>query len=895
MAVLKLLTLMELFTFYTPKKRKKDFFGTFFFIALFTLTTTCLKANWLISANYIDAIALTNNFNNVNDSDNDGIIDSVEDKNLDGDNDPTTDPTDTDGDTIPNYLDIDSDNDGILDNYEAQRLANYIAPSGIDANGNGLDDAYEFSTGFGLTPIDTDRGGIPDYLDIDSDIDGIRDNIEGQPYVGYVPPSGIDANGNGLDDAYEGTFGFGINPINTDGDLYPDFRDFDSDGDGIKDKIEAQTSEGYIPPTGDANDNDIDDSYENGLNPIDTDGDNVPDYRDLDTDNDGILDGREAQPVDAYIPPSGFDGNTDGLDNAYGNDGLVPVNSDTDTKPDFRDLDSDNDGCSDALEGSALFDNSAIDTNGALIGGEAANGIPLVANDGQLNVSATDSAVQAAACNVDCLSVPTNDCDGDGVTNEQEVTDGTDPQDPCSFILANQTVTTSNEWDAADCDGDGVPNGQEVIDGTDPLDPCDYNPANITLAQGGDFLVADCDGDGVTNEQEVTDGTDPQDPCSFILANQTVTTSNEWDAADCDGDGVPNGQEVIDGTDPLDPCDLLLASQTLTPSAEWLAQDCDNDGNPNGTDPNPLVATANDDAASTEPLTAVTVNILDNDDYLSNNDPNNLGTTSITQIDGTAQGTVAIDAETGELVYTPTADENDTEVTIVYEVCNTDPEPDVCATATVTISVGAPMADQIDAVDDTFNASGQEATDGGPLSGNVFDNDTLNNAPIDPNDVILTSTPTGPLSINPDGTIELAPNTDAGTYTIEYTICEVATPDNCDTATVTIVVGELVTDAQIIVMQMVTPNNDGRNDFLWIENVDKALDNTLRIFNRWGIAVYEGTDYNNQNNVFDGRSKGRSTVSVDEYLPAGVYYYIFEYNTTTKGNVTDSGYIYISK
>ena len=72
------------------------------------------------------------------DTDNDGIVDSFEDLNLDGDNDPATNPTDTDGDGIADYLDIDSDDDGIPDNVEAQTTADYVAPSGIDANNNGL-------------------------------------------------------------------------------------------------------------------------------------------------------------------------------------------------------------------------------------------------------------------------------------------------------------------------------------------------------------------------------------------------------------------------------------------------------------------------------------------------------------------------------------------------------------------------------------------------------------------------------------------------------------------------------------------------------------------------------------------------------------------------------------
>jgi len=50
------------------------------------------------------------------DDDGDGILDEVEDPNLDGDGDPNTDPQDTDEDGIPDHLDIDSDDDVIPDN-----------------------------------------------------------------------------------------------------------------------------------------------------------------------------------------------------------------------------------------------------------------------------------------------------------------------------------------------------------------------------------------------------------------------------------------------------------------------------------------------------------------------------------------------------------------------------------------------------------------------------------------------------------------------------------------------------------------------------------------------------------------------------------------------------------
>ncbi|PID93697.1 MAG: hypothetical protein CSA94_02430 [Bacteroidetes bacterium] len=46
------------------------------------------------------------------------------------------------------------------------------------------------------------------------------------------------------------------------------------------------------------------------------------------------------------------------------------------------------------------------------------------------------------------------DCDGDGVTNETEKRDGTDPENPCDYKLEHQTVAPSAEWKALDCNND---------------------------------------------------------------------------------------------------------------------------------------------------------------------------------------------------------------------------------------------------------------------------------------------------------------------------------------------------------------------------------------------------------------------------------------------------------
>ena len=99
---------------------------------------------------------------------------------------------------------------------------------------------------------------------------------------------------------------------------------------------------------------------------------------------------------------------------------------------------------------------------------------------------------------------------------------------------------------------------------------------------------------------------------------------------------------------------------------------------------------------------------------------------------------------------------------------------------------------------------------------------------------------------------------------------------------------------EVVVNQIVTPNGDGKNDFLFIRGLEIVNSNTLQIFNRWGVKVYDGENYNNVNNVFDGRSRGRSTLSVNDFLPSGVYFYIFEYETDA-GRFTDSEFLYISQ
>lgn len=193
------------------------------------------------------------------DADGDGILNV--DEVLPGEDWKTAD---YDNDGHPNWLDIDSDNDGIVDNIEAQGTYDYIAPSGIDKNHNGIDDAYDPDAGgTKIIPVNTDIAlympdNMPDFIDVDSDNDQVADYIEGYDYNsdGHadVIILGRDSDGDGLDDAFD-TIKRGCNNSNAIGNK-PPLQDFDNDG---------------IPDWRD--DNDDDDEFPTRLEDLNADGD----------------------------------------------------------------------------------------------------------------------------------------------------------------------------------------------------------------------------------------------------------------------------------------------------------------------------------------------------------------------------------------------------------------------------------------------------------------------------------------------------------------------------------------------------------------------------------------------------------------------------------------------
>jgi hypothetical protein len=234
-----------------------------------------------------------------------GTVPSFRDANNDG----ISDVFDTDQDGVINSLDLDSDNDGIPDIIEAGGTDidnNGVADLLTDTDSDGLPDIYDANNGGTALPnVDMDKDGFPNALDLDSDGDGILDVREAG--LTDANTDGL-ADGTLGPDGWSDTVDALVTLIlpNTDVTGPANYIDIDSDDDGVTDNVEGQSTNGYILPTGLDDDYDgIDNAYDNndalyggntanGITPNNNDGADNPDYTDTDSDNDGISDLKEA-------------------------------------------------------------------------------------------------------------------------------------------------------------------------------------------------------------------------------------------------------------------------------------------------------------------------------------------------------------------------------------------------------------------------------------------------------------------------------------------------------------------------------------------------------------------------------------------------------------------------
>ncbi len=682
---------------------------------------------------------------------------------------------------------------------------------------------------------------------------------------------------------------------NTDGDAVINSKDSDSDNDGIPDLYEVGNGAAAFDTNGNgfldvidgfvdngilANStagNGLDDRIENlvgtadaGITPIDSfTADGIPDYLDLDSDDDGIPDNIEAQTTAGYQPPLGADDDGDGIDNQYDTDfaGSTPITAPTDTDgnttenlPDYLDLDADDDTYSDTVEAGLTNDGMTTDTDGDglldTFDTVDTTGLAFDVNDALNNgASDTNNDDNAATPEVDFRE--TLDNDGDGIIDSVDLDDDNDG--------IPDLVETNGNDPTADGDGDGVPAY---------LDNDDTNPS-IGDTDGAVQPAFDIDGDGISNHLDLD------------ADNDGILDIVEGGGIDANGDGEVDYPTVGDPTSIIDADNDGLADVvdnvggTFTNGTPLTTPNTDNTGNPNYLDIDsdddgiPDNVEAQTTAGYQPPLGADD----DNDGIDNQYDTDFAGSTPIT---------VPTDTDGNTTENLPDYLDLDADDDTVLDTV----EAGFTNNGMTTDTDGDGLLDTFDTVDTT---------------GLAFDvNDALNNGASDTDNSNNTTTPEvnfrevldsdndglSDIEEGVQGTDPTNPDSDGDSILDGSEVADGTNPnDPCDSIGGTPPAGSACNVE--VRNTIVTPNDDGENDVFIIDQIELFPNNTVRIYNRWGVLVYETKRYDNNSNAFRGISNGRATVSGSDGLPAGIYYYVIEYSDT-KGEQQQAGYLYLN-
>lgn len=356
---------------------------------------------------------------------------------------------------------------------------------------------------------------------------------------GIVDASDDDDDNDGILDSIEGTGDF-------DNDGIPNNLDLDSDGDQCPDALEgggtvvlASLNESFVIvgavngngiPTlasaGSGFGQGIGDSQNSGIKTCDTsdtDGDTYINIVDLDDDNDGILDSIE------------------GVSNSLNTD-------------------SDSDGCPDALEGGGNFTFSNLNVSERLIGEVDDNGVPVLATaNGQPIGSSQDGGVQSSSCSL--LPVIISQVYQTSIDNAIELTNiGADVVSNIRLSLfkniGNTDPTGTNPTEsitiASLAAGKSViiKSASSLSGVTITNSPDEIENAVITDIEGGDdifVLSTTTDSSTWVNRYDVVDQID--DETSLVRVDETITsnqvyTLSEWISF------IDDNIEVFGDTDP---------------------------------------------------------------------------------------------------------------------------------------------------------------------------------------------------------------------------------------------------------------------------------------------------------------------------------------------------------
>ena len=528
------------------------------------------------------------------------------------------------------------------------------------------------------------------------------------------------------------------------------------------------------------------------------------------------------------------------------------------------------------------------------------------------------------------------DCDGDGVINGDELADNTDPRNACSFKAESRSVDVTSI--GVDCDGDGVISSKESTDNTNTLNSCSFNIDSITLAVTS---REDCDGDGVINSKEATDNTDPLNGCSFIPSSVSSGTSLAWQALDCDGDGVLNGKEIYDGTNVNDRCDYNYSSITIFPergfdcdgdgisnwqevvnsktnpkdpcdfdlefidspfSDQWGKLDCDGDNYINSVDKFPLnrlewIDTDNDSIGNNQDLDDDNDGIEDTKEGLGDIDNDGIPNSQDKDSDGdgcfdaSEAGYFDLDLDGILGSGTPVIDSNGKVSSSegYLEIADND-------------SNG--ILDFLDAGSDTFEIIKEPNNTTRIIRESEIEISILVNSVDNVAYKWQVNKSLGSPSSNTGEWIEITDdNLYGGTRTNKLTISNpLFSMEGWSYRVITnspsyLCQEEIISKpSELIITNLIIPNafspdGDGINDTWTIRGdlSENYPNNQIRIFNRWGVSVYETKGYQNDWNGSNYNSSG----STSSNLPVGTYFYLLDLNGD--GSNVKKGYVYLTR
>lgn len=471
---------------------------------------------------------------------------------------------------------------------------------------------------------------------------------------------------------------------------------------------------------------------------------------------------------------------------------------------------------------------------------------------------AVDDIVEALEDVPSVLPILANDKDVDDVLTPAMITIATPPQHGTIQISVDEVIYTSHpDYFGPDTfeyfltDPHGATSNTAVV-------TIDVKPVNDVPVAADDVAITPEDTpvtiDVLANDTDIDNSIDP---------GTVVATTPDHGSVEVQADGtiVYSPSKDYFGPDSFSYTVKDVAGAVSQPATVSVTVTPVNDA-----------PVAVDDQAETIQNTTVGINILDNDiDVDDALDPS-----SIVIVTPVAHGTVTINND-GVATYVPDTDFLG-EDSFAYTI--KDAAGAVSNVATVSIAVVLPNQPPV-------------AVDDGPIT-HRFDRDLIIDVMAndydpdnDHSELVLQSVTqpnSGGVTIDGNTVVYHPGGMQSGTVTFTYTIADPGGLTSTATVTIEYIYSPLT------VSEGFSPNGDNANDTWYILSIENFPNNHVKVFDRWGLLVYQKDNYENTAAPWDGR--GNVGQQAGKLLDQGTYYYMLDVGNEIK---VLSGFVMITR